>query len=252
MKWIAIGVSLWCAAIAGAATLEDRGDVPRDAWMRLGPESKEAYVLGMVAGLDEATDVADGDLPNRKRLSAGDIARRIDEFYEADAEHRFVPWRHACVGALREVGIASDHLTLPEEVDEAIEQAAAAWLAAHPAIARRARDPDATRPPKLPTGRPRDPCMEFHGWLLENLALGATGEDSPLALQLDNEDLRVAGGVVRVAPGGDGIRGDHAVADVLVHWSDADSTECVATVVYIDGVPTRVDGIPGSTRRRYR
>ena len=94
--------------------------------------------------------------------------------------------------------------------------------------------------------------MEFHRWLLEGLALGAADPDAPLAMQLARDSVEVAGGFARVTDRAATEREGHEWADIRVEWTASDSTDCSAIVVFIDGIPTRVDGVPSGTRRRFR
>ncbi len=240
--------------------LNERGGDPRAAWQRLGPEAKEAFILGLLAGFEESAAVA--EKPPLAGVEARDLVARVtddlDAFY-ADGSNAYTPWLAAAVGALRDNGVDSAFLPAAAAIDSLRDAARAAWLAAHPKAARRARRraagaahlPVAAQPASRGNG-----CQQFQEWILAEFQRSDGLDDSALLEKIAAGKVEVAGGKVTIESGETREHRDHVFQDVLFHFMSRDTSatadSCTAVVVLVDGVPARLDGVPQLVRNRAR
>jgi hypothetical protein len=261
-QWAVLLLIMGALSASGAPIkpLDARGGDPRAAWRRLGPEAKEAFVLGLMAGIEEGTEVIGKEPPTRGAGEhfVADVVETLDAFFE-DGAHAYTPWRAAAVGALRENGMDSALLTTTAAVDSLRDASRAAWLADHPKAARRARR-RAAGAAHLPVAAEPGPsgsgCLQFQEWLLAEFQLAEGMGDSALMEKMDSGEVELANGTVTIVAGETREHREHLFHDVFFHFvgrdvgSTADS--CTAVVVLVDGIPTRLDGLPQSVRNRSR
>ena len=257
--WALAAAALLATAPAPAEKrIDERGGDPRAAWWRLGPEAKEAFVLGVVEGLRAALPLGveePSDWPGVAVLVSG-----VDSLY-AEADHAYTPWSAAAEIELRRTLTRWPWDATPVTLDQLGAEARAAWLADHPKAARRARR-GAGEESRLPRADPRaaeqDHCAVFQEWLLrefvaaEGAAEGAA--DAPLQEKLRAGAVELPQGRAVVVAGPVHTHRELRFEDLLVRFEPRadEAAACSATVVLVDGTPTRLDGIPASIRRRVK
>lgn len=233
-----------------ADELDERAQTPSDSWRVLGPDTRAAFLMGFVSGVQEAAWIEDPRSAPVQMPHVEPVISAMDSLY-AEESARFIPWRVVASQALDRVGFAHPLVTPAGGHEEARTRGESLWLANHPRAARLARRKGNAPPAPLETRRV-DPCRTFHGWLLEAMASAEGSPSSALALQLELGRVELEGGQARVVAREPRNFREHAFEDVEVVFDVGDSVTCAATVVLVDRAPTRVDGIPAAARRRFR
>lgn len=230
------------ALAAPIKPVDERGGDPRSAWRRLGPEAKEAFVVGLQLGLTKATELQLNVEPDAETET---IVAAIDLFYE-DGTNTFTPWWAAVFGE-----VLADSLA----VGPLHDQARTEWLADHPKAAQRARrgSGNAARLPRAESGaRKGSICSEFQRWLYSEFLAAEGRGDAALVEKILAGGAEVAGGRVQIEAGEVREHRERRFEDYLFHFvaTDTSASSCDAVVVFVDGVPTRVDGIPETIRKK--
>ncbi len=254
MTWrsrLAMSLSLAAAVVCHAEKRIDvRGGEPRAAWRRLGPEAKQTYLLGVVHGI-EIVGESPVDWPTLENLRVA-----VDAFFE-DGSNAYTPWSAAAEIALREQAPDWVGEGAPESPDEVAESARAEWLSEHPKAARRARR-GAGSEARLPSVDPEkvevDLCDGFHEWLLREFHAAGESTDSALLEKLAEAEVELPGGRAVVVAGVGSTHREHLFEDRVLRFfpRDQEAPACSAVVVLVDGLPTRLDGIPIALRRRVK